>query len=55
MTTWSPILKRGPKISIEDLAKGISSPDVKGTYDGLVIPRKLPGPNNTRGRRQARL
>jgi mandelamide amidase len=40
-------LKRGPKISIEDLAKQISSPDVKGTYDGLVIPRKLPGPNNT--------
>jgi Asp-tRNA(Asn)/Glu-tRNA(Gln) amidotransferase A subunit family amidase len=40
-------LKRGPKISIEDLAKGISSPDVKGTYDGLVIPRKLPGPNNS--------
>src|SRR5665213_1880723 len=40
-------LKRGPKISIEDLAKAISSPDVKGTYDGLVIPRKLPGPNNT--------
>jgi mandelamide amidase len=40
-------LKRGPKISIEDLAKSISSPDVKGTYDGLVIPRKLPGPNNT--------
>jgi indoleacetamide hydrolase len=40
-------LKRGPKISIEDLAKEISSPDVKGTYDGLVIPRKLPGPNNT--------
>jgi mandelamide amidase len=40
-------LKRGPKISIEELAKGISSPDVKGAYDGLVIPRKLPGPNNT--------
>jgi Asp-tRNA(Asn)/Glu-tRNA(Gln) amidotransferase A subunit family amidase len=40
-------LKRGPKISIEALAKGISSPDVKGTYDGLVIPRKLPGPDNT--------
>jgi mandelamide amidase len=40
-------LKRGPKISIEDLAKSISSPDVKGTYDGLVLPRKLPGPNNT--------
>jgi mandelamide amidase len=40
-------LKRGPKISIDDLAKDISSPDVKGTYNGLVIPRKLPGPNNT--------
>ena len=40
-------LKRGPKITIEALAKGISSPDVKGTYDGLVIPRKLPGPDNT--------
>ena len=23
----------------------IASKDVKGTYDGLVIPRKLPGPN----------
>jgi Asp-tRNA(Asn)/Glu-tRNA(Gln) amidotransferase A subunit family amidase len=41
-------LKRsGTGISIEELAKGIASPDVKGTYDGLVIPRKLPGPNNT--------
>jgi mandelamide amidase len=40
-------LKRGPKISIDELAKGIASPDVKGTYDGLVIPRKLPGPDNT--------
>ena len=40
-------LKRGPKISIEELAKGIASPDVKGTYDSLVIPRKLPGPDNT--------
>jgi mandelamide amidase len=40
-------LKRGPNISIEALAKDISSPDVKGTYDGLVIPRKLPGPDNT--------
>jgi indoleacetamide hydrolase len=37
----------GTGISIEQLAKSISSPDVKGTYDGLVIPRKLPGPNNT--------
>jgi mandelamide amidase len=34
-------------ITIEELAKSIASPDVKGTYDGLVIPRKLPGPNNT--------
>ena len=41
-------LKRsGTGITIEELAKGIASPDVKGTYDGLVIPRKLPGPNNT--------
>src|SRR2546423_10004339 len=39
--------KSGTGITIEELAKGIASPDVKGTYDGLVIPRKLPGPNNT--------
>jgi mandelamide amidase len=39
--------KSGAGISIEELAKSIASPDVKGTYDGLVIPRKLPGPNNT--------
>jgi indoleacetamide hydrolase len=44
MTTY---LKRGPKISIEELAKNVASPDVKGTYQGLVIPRKLPGPDNT--------
>ena len=37
----------GAGISIEDLAKSIASPDVKGTYDGLVIPRKLPGPDNS--------
>ena len=37
----------GTGVSIEELAKQISSPDVKGTYDGLVIPRKLPGPDNT--------
>ena len=36
----------GTGVTIEELAKQISSPDVKGTYDGLVI-RKLPGPNNT--------
>ncbi|MCF8197467.1 MAG: indoleacetamide hydrolase [Sulfuritalea sp.] len=39
--------QNGTGISIADLAKGIASPDVKGTYDGLVIPRKLPGPNKT--------
>ena len=33
--------------TIAEVAKEIASPDVKGTYDGLVIPRKLPGPNNT--------
>lgn len=31
-------------VSIQQLAAGIASPDVKGTYDGLVLPRKLPGP-----------
>jgi indoleacetamide hydrolase len=40
-------LNRGPKIAIADLAKTIASPDVKGTYDGLVLPRKLPGPDNS--------
>jgi Asp-tRNA(Asn)/Glu-tRNA(Gln) amidotransferase A subunit family amidase len=39
--------KTGNGITIEELAKQIASPDVKGTYDGLVIPRKLPGPDNT--------
>ncbi|MCK1408633.1 indoleacetamide hydrolase [Bradyrhizobium sp. 76] len=34
-------------ITIDALAREIASPDVKGTYDGLVIPRKLPGPDNT--------
>ena len=33
--------------TIAEVAQGISSPDVKGTYDGLVMPRKLPGPDNT--------
>lgn len=39
--------RTGTGITIEDLAKDIASPDVKGTYDGLVIPRKLPGPDGT--------
>ncbi|HSW23693.1 MAG TPA: amidase family protein, partial [Burkholderiaceae bacterium] len=37
----------GTKITLPKLAESIASPDVKGTYQGLVIPRKLPGPNNT--------
>jgi indoleacetamide hydrolase len=37
----------GTKITLPQLAATIASPDVKGTYQGLVIPRKLPGPNNT--------
>ncbi|PPQ18065.1 indoleacetamide hydrolase [Bradyrhizobium sp. AC87j1] len=37
----------GTGLTIEALARAIASPDVKGTYDGLVIPRKLPGPDNT--------
>ena len=36
-----------PGLSIAQLAEAIVSPDVKGTLQGLVIPRKLPGPNNT--------
>ncbi|MGX1383264.1 Asp-tRNA(Asn)/Glu-tRNA(Gln) amidotransferase A subunit family amidase [Bradyrhizobium japonicum] len=40
-------LKRtGTGLSIEALAEKISSADVKGIYDGMVIPRKLPGPDN---------
>lgn len=39
--------KSGSGIGIAELARQIASPDVKGTYEGLVIPRKLPGPNNT--------
>ncbi|HEU5293679.1 MAG TPA: indoleacetamide hydrolase [Burkholderiaceae bacterium] len=37
----------GTKITLPKLAETIASADVKGTYQGLVIPRKLPGPNNT--------
>ena len=37
----------GTGITIETLAAQAASPDVKGTYLGLVIPHKLPGPNNT--------
>jgi mandelamide amidase len=37
----------GTGLSIEALAQDISSADVNGTYDGLVIPRKLPAPDGT--------
>jgi Asp-tRNA(Asn)/Glu-tRNA(Gln) amidotransferase A subunit family amidase len=32
-------------IDISQLAAGVASPDVKGTFDGLIIPRKLPTAN----------
>ena len=31
--------------TVEEVARAIASKDVKGTYDGLVLPRKLPAPN----------
>jgi Asp-tRNA(Asn)/Glu-tRNA(Gln) amidotransferase A subunit family amidase len=31
--------------TVAQVAQGIASKDVKGTYDGLVVPRKLPAPN----------
>ncbi|MFN0186215.1 MAG: indoleacetamide hydrolase [Aquabacterium sp.] len=34
-------------VTLDQVAAAAASPDVKGTYQGLVIPRKLPGPNNT--------
>ncbi|MBR0751888.1 indoleacetamide hydrolase [Bradyrhizobium jicamae] len=37
----------GTSLTIEALAQEIASPDVKGTYDGLVIPRKLPAPDGS--------
>src|SRR5688572_23119956 len=33
--------------TVEQIAAEIASKDVKGTYEGLVIPRKLPAPNGT--------
>lgn len=45
MVAW--LARTGTGITIETLAREIASPDVKATYDGLVIPRKLPGPGNT--------
>jgi mandelamide amidase len=34
-------------MDIAQLAAGIASPDVKGTFDAFVIPRKLPAPTGT--------
>jgi indoleacetamide hydrolase len=34
-----------PEISIEDMVAQIASPDVKQTYEALVLPGKLPGPD----------
>lgn len=33
--------------SVEQVAQMIASKDVKATYDGLVVPRKLPAPSGT--------
>jgi mandelamide amidase len=35
----------GTGVTIQQLAAAIASPDVKGTYEGLVLTRKLPAPN----------
>ncbi|MEM7260074.1 MAG: amidase family protein, partial [Pseudomonadota bacterium] len=43
----SYLLKYDTGVTIEQLAANIVSPDVKGTYEGLVLPRKLPTPDNT--------
>jgi mandelamide amidase len=32
-------------VDLAQLAAAVASPDVKGTFDGLIIPRKLPAPN----------
>lgn len=39
------LARYAPGMTVASVAAAIKSPDVKGTYDGLVIPRKLPGPN----------
>lgn len=36
--------ERGTGVSLQQLVNGIVSPDVKGTYEALVLPRKLPAP-----------
>jgi mandelamide amidase len=39
------LAKYGTGKTVEQVAAEIASTDVKGTYDGLVVPRKLPAPN----------
>ena len=34
-------------VTIEAMVAEIASPDVKGTYEGLVLPRKLPAPDGS--------
>lgn len=41
------LAKYVPGRKVEDIAAQIASQDVKATYNGLVVPRKLPGPNNS--------
>ncbi len=36
-----------PELDIRQLASEIASPDVKGTFDALVLPRQLPAPGGT--------
>jgi mandelamide amidase len=43
MVAW--LRASGAGITIEQLAPRIASPDVKATYQGLVLPRLLPTPN----------
>ncbi|MDX1374459.1 MAG: indoleacetamide hydrolase [Burkholderiales bacterium] len=41
------LARNGTGVTIAQLAENIASPDVKGTYQGLVLPKKLPGPKDT--------
>ena len=39
--------RTGTGVMIEAMVAQIASPDVKGTYEGLVLPRKLPAPDGS--------
>jgi Asp-tRNA(Asn)/Glu-tRNA(Gln) amidotransferase A subunit family amidase len=39
------LAKYGTGLTVEQVAEMIASKDVKATYDGLVVPRKLPAPS----------